>query len=60
MREYIGCGVKLGWLINPDNQQVEIYRQGKDTEILDHPQTLSGEDIMLNLIVDLSESEILG
>lgn len=58
MREYINCGVKLGWLINPDDRQVEIYRQGKEKEILDNPQTLSGEDVMPNLIVDLSE--ILG
>ena len=58
MKEYMDCGVKMGWLINPCDRQVEIYRQGKDTEILDNPQTLSGEDIMPNLVVDLSE--ILG
>ena len=55
MREYMSCGVRLGWLINPDDQQVEIYRQGEEPEILDNPQTLSGEDNMPNLIVDLSE-----
>ena len=55
MREYICCGVKLGWLINPDGRQVEIYRLGKDPETVDNPQTLSGEDVMPNLIVNLSE-----
>ena len=55
MKEYINCGVRLGWLINPDARQVEIYRQGKNKEVLDNPQTLSGEDIMPELIVDLSE-----
>ena len=55
MQEYINCGVRLGWLINPDDKQVEIYRQGKETEILESPQTLSGEEVMPNLIVDLSE-----
>jgi Uma2 family endonuclease len=30
MEEYIDFGVKLGWLINPDAQQVEIYRQGQE------------------------------
>lgn len=58
MKEYMNCGVKLGWLINPDDQQVEIYRHRKDPEILDNPQSLSGEDVMPNLVVDLSE--ILG
>ena len=24
MKEYINCGVRLGWLINPDRRQVEI------------------------------------
>ena len=55
MKEYMNCGVRLGWLINPDRRQVEIYRQGKNKEILDNPQTLSGEDILPGLIVDLSE-----
>ena len=58
MREYISCGARLGWLINFEDRQVEIYRSGRDKEILNHPSTLSGENIMPNLIVDLSE--ILG
>ena len=55
MVEYMDCGVKLGWLINPEDKQVEIYRQGSDKEILDNPQFLLGEDILPNLTVDLSE-----
>ena len=54
MGEYINCGVKLGWLINPDDRQVEIYRQGQEKEILNNPLTLSGEEILSGLIVDLS------
>lgn len=55
MREYMNCGVKLGWLINPDDKQVEIYRQGQKKEVIENPSTLSGEDIMPGLIVGLSE-----
>ena len=55
MSEYMSCGVRLGWLINPDDRQVEIYRLGKSIDILDNPQILSGEEIMPNLIVNLSE-----
>ncbi len=55
MSEYIDCGVKLGWLINPDSQQVEIYRRGQSKEVLDNPKSLSGEDIVADLTVDLSE-----
>ncbi len=55
MMEYISCDIKLGWLINPDDKQIEIYRFGQDKEVLNNPSTLSGEDIMPKLIVDLSD-----
>jgi len=54
MQDYINNGTRLGWLINRQNQQVEIYRSGKEPEILDNPTTLSGEDVLLNFILDLS------
>ena len=46
MLEYLDNGTQLGWLINPQNQQVEIYPQGRDVEILDRPTELSGEDVL--------------
>ncbi|MDJ0844612.1 Uma2 family endonuclease [Crocosphaera sp.] len=55
MREYIENGTKLGWLINRKDQQVEIYRQGKEVEILNNPTTLSGENILLNFVLELDE-----
>ena len=55
MQEYLECGVKLGWLINPDEKKVEIYRLGKKVEILDSPRTLSGEELMPGLVVELDE-----
>lgn len=55
MKEYLECGVKLGWLIYPDETKVEIYRLGKDIEILDSPLNLSGEDLMPGLVVELDE-----
>ncbi|MEA5532891.1 Uma2 family endonuclease [Crocosphaera sp. XPORK-15E] len=53
MKEYLDNGTRLGWLINRKAQQVEIYRQGKEVEILDNPKTLSGEDILPDFILDL-------
>ena len=53
MQEYIENGTKLGWLIDPQNQQVEIYRAGKDVEILTKPSQLSGEDILPGFILRL-------
>ncbi len=55
MIEYLNCGVKLGWLINPDEKEVEIYRLGKDKEIISNPSSLSGEDILPRLTVDLAD-----
>lgn len=47
-------GARLGWLINVEAKQVEIYRQGKDVEILENPTTLSGEDILPGFLFDLT------
>ena len=55
MNEYINCGVKLGWLINPDAKEVEIYRHGRDKEVVNHPSSLSGEELLPGLIVDLAD-----
>ncbi|MGK7881584.1 MAG: Uma2 family endonuclease [Crocosphaera sp.] len=54
MQEYMNNGVKFGWLINPEKKQVEIYRQGQEKEVLDSPQTLSGEDILPEFRLDLA------
>jgi len=55
MNEYMTCGVKLGWLINPDAKKVEIYRVGRDKEVINHPSSLSGEELLPGLIVDLAD-----
>ncbi|MBU7586583.1 MAG: Uma2 family endonuclease [Nostoc sp. TH1S01] len=55
MQEYIDNGVLLGWLIDPQNQRVEIYRQGQEVKVLQSPSNLSGEDILPGFILDLSQ-----
>lgn len=55
MREYITNGSRLGWLIDRKNQKVEIYRQNQDVEILDHPRTLSGEEVLPGFVLDLTD-----
>lgn len=54
MQEYIDNGSRLGWLINRQNRQVEIYRQGREKEILENPTTLSGEDVLPGFVLNLS------
>ena len=55
MQEYLDNGVRLGWLIDPQNQQVEVYRQGRDLEVLQSPTTLSGEDVLPGFVLDLTQ-----
>jgi len=55
MQEYIDNGVRLGWLIDPQNQRVEIYRKGQDVEILQSPTSLSGEDVLPGFVLELAQ-----
>jgi len=54
MKEYQENGAKLGWLIDPKNQRVEIYRPDQEVEILENPTTLSGGNILPGFILDLT------
>ncbi|OKH53750.1 hypothetical protein NIES2101_09865 [Calothrix sp. HK-06] len=54
MQEYMDAGVQLAWLINPQQQQVEIYRQGQDIEVRNLPTQLSGENLLPGFSLSLS------
>ena len=53
MRDYMDNGARLGWLINPQARQVEIYRQGQRVEVLQAPLALSGEDVLPGFVLSL-------
>ena len=53
MKEYIDNGVRLGILINRKSRQVEIYRPGKEVEVLYSRATVSGEDILKGFVLNL-------
>ncbi len=53
MQEYMDNGTRLGWLINPKGQQVEIYLQGQEKEVLLAPTSLSGEQILPGFVLNL-------
>ncbi|MBR8826814.1 MAG: Uma2 family endonuclease [Gomphosphaeria aponina SAG 52.96 = DSM 107014] len=54
MQEYLDAGVQLGWLINPQQQQVEVYRRGENVELRNLPTDLSGENILPGFQLSLS------
>lgn len=55
MREYMDNGAVLGWLIDPQNRTVEIYRAGLEVEVLANPSELSGEEVLPGFLLDLRE-----
>ena len=52
---WMSYGVQLGWLIDPKRELVWIYRAGQEQpELLERPDTLSGEDVMQGFTLDCS------
>ncbi|MEB3175135.1 MAG: Uma2 family endonuclease [Cyanobacteriota bacterium] len=54
MAEYRDNGARLGWLINRQSREVEIYRQGQAPEIVRNPNFLSGEAVLPGFTLDLT------
>lgn len=54
MREYIDQGAQLGWLINPDDQTVEIYRPGGHSEQRTSVNKIEGEGPVAGFVLDLT------
>jgi Uma2 family endonuclease len=63
MEEYRSNGVRLGLLIDPQNRQVEIYRPGREPEILESPTSIASlapleidfSEVMPDFILSMSE-----
>jgi Uma2 family endonuclease len=55
MQEYLENGTELGWLIDPQNKRVEIYRPGQAVEVLERPISLSGEGILPGFTLNVQE-----
>lgn len=53
MREYMDNGAQLGWLIDPQNRTVEIYRSAQAIEVLANPSRLSGEHVLPGFVLYL-------
>ena len=54
MREYMENGVRLGWLIDPENQSVEIYRPDRDVETRRGIDSIGGEGPVEGFVLDLA------
>jgi Uma2 family endonuclease len=55
MQEYIDNGAQLGWLIDPIDKRVYVYRSGQPVEQLDDPETLSGDPVLPGFLLPVRE-----
>jgi Uma2 family endonuclease len=53
MREYLSCGARLGWLIDPETRTVEVYRPDFEPDVLRAVDSISGEGPVSGLRLDL-------
>ena len=53
MEEYVANGAQLGWLIDPFEKKVYVYQPGGEPEVLDDPETVSGEPLLAGFALDV-------
>jgi Uma2 family endonuclease len=54
MEEYISNGARLGWLIDPQERKVHVYRPQAPVEILNDPGSVSGEPVLPGCVLPVS------
>lgn len=55
MEEYVENGARLGWLIDPSEKKIYIYRQNEETEVLENPATVTGEPLLKGFVLNLKK-----
>ena len=53
MREYLDNGLRLGWLIDPFERRVHVYRPGVAVQVLDDPDGVDGTPVLPGFRLDL-------
>ena len=52
MREYLANGVRLGWLIDPIERRVYVYRPPDEETCLDDPESVSGDPVLPGFVLE--------
>jgi len=55
MQEYLENGAELGWLIDPLEKKIHIYRQNEKTEVLENPTTVGGEPLLKGFVLNVKK-----
>ena len=53
MQEWMDGGARLGWYLDPYETRAYVFRPGQPAEILDNPETLSGEDVLPGFVFEV-------
>jgi Uma2 family endonuclease len=53
LEEYLACGARLGWLIDPDERRAYVYRPGRVVHVVEQATELRGDPELPGLILDL-------
>jgi Uma2 family endonuclease len=53
MMEYLANGAQLGWLIDPDERKVWIYRPGEPVDCRDNPRQVSGDPVLPGFVLEM-------
>src|SRR5260370_24739610 len=55
MQEYIENGARLGWLIDPDQKQVHVYRPNRVVEVQKDQSSVSTDPVLPAFTLHLNE-----
>ena len=55
MEEYVANGARLGWLIDPNERRVHVYRPGAEPQVLDDPSSVAADPELPGFVLDLEE-----
>jgi Uma2 family endonuclease len=53
LEEYIANGAQLGWLLDPEERKVYIYRPSEVVVCLNDPKEVAGEPLLPGFVLDL-------
>jgi Uma2 family endonuclease len=53
MAEYLANGARLGWLLDPEERKVYIYRPDTRVDCLENPSQLTGDPVLPGFVLDL-------
>lgn len=55
MERWIEHGVRLGWLIDPKQKRVYVYRPNQEAQVVENVSTISGDPVLPGFVFDLTQ-----